>query len=92
MHLCLVPGCPGTETLVNCSSWNDEYAECIVPEAGTIIYATVNHKYSYAECFSFEHSTPPANYPPTGIYGYEYDTLWVNYGCQAQFNVCYAGE
>lgn len=63
--------------VVDCDSWNFQYAECAVPGANPATYVTVALKRSNSGC------TKDQSY---GIVG---NSIWVSNGCRAKFHVCH---
>ncbi|KAK3578821.1 hypothetical protein CHS0354_030244 [Potamilus streckersoni] len=64
-------------TDITCAEKNSAYAECVVPTASEIVAVKLLCRVSEVDC----------TYRVT--YGFSKNYVWVNYGCNAQFRVCY---
>lgn len=70
---------------INCESHGLRPASCIIEDADMIESVTVVEQISERRCFYYK-----GNYHLEGTYGYDNNILWVDFGCQAIFNVCYS--
>ena len=72
---------------ISCKSHGLRPETCIIKDAYMIVNVAVFKQISERRCVYYKGSNHLE-----GTYGYDNNILWVDFGCQATFNVCYSGN
>ena len=80
--------CSGDVKNIECESENYQYKTCPINESRIIVSAKVIDKRSQSACKGplLQNSTE------TGMFGFSDNTLWVDGGCYAKFEICHVGK
>ena len=72
--------CVGKEVTKKCESWNYKFNKCGCSSLGTIQSVTLHKQESKTMCKEGQN------------WGYDDNSIWVNDGCRAEFDICVEGR